>query len=361
MRRSASPCSRKRGTHGREEPLPTDVLDPSAAAGRRRRFRAGVRLGHSQRSPRQGVPPQARPRVVLGAQAARSTRRSSSAATSTSRTSTSRTSTCRDDGLARDATAATRRKIEAAGLTIMGGGTITLKNDPAQIRSAFEYARAGGFPLIVAAPEPAALDAIEAAIKEFDIKVGIHNHGPEDKFFPAPQDAYKLLKGRDPRFGLCMDIGHATRAGVDPVKATVRVPRPAARRPRQGPQDQDGQGQPVRGGQGGARHPRALPRAAEDRATRGTSGSSTRSTRRRRRSGSGSRSPICGACWTPCPRPCPESRSPCGSPGSAGGPHPDRPRTSRSCRRTAGRARRGRTRSRAAAGPRRGDLHRCRR
>jgi sugar phosphate isomerase/epimerase len=113
---------------------------------------------------------------------------------------------------------ATRKKIEAAGLQIMGGGTITLKNDAAQVRSAFEYARAGGFPLIVAAPEPAAFDAIEAAIKEFDIKVGVHNHGPEDKLFPAPQDAYKLLKGRDPRFGLCMDIGHTTRAGVDPVK-----------------------------------------------------------------------------------------------------------------------------------------------
>lgn len=119
-----------------------------------------------------------------------------------------------------EAIKATRAKIEAAGLTIMGGGTITLKNDAAQIRKAFEYARLGGFPLIVAAPEPAALDAIERAIEEFDIKVGIHNHGPEDKNFPAPQDAYKLLKGRDPRFGLCMDVGHATRAGVDPV-ATV--------------------------------------------------------------------------------------------------------------------------------------------
>lgn len=119
-----------------------------------------------------------------------------------------------------EATAATRRKIEAAGMTIMGGGNITLKNDPAQIRKAFEYARSGGFPLIVCAPEPAALDAIEAMVREFDIKVGIHNHGPEDKFYPAPQDAYRLLKGRDPRMGLCMDIGHTTRAGVDPV-ATV--------------------------------------------------------------------------------------------------------------------------------------------
>lgn len=117
-----------------------------------------------------------------------------------------------------EALAATRKKIEAAGLAIMGGGTITLKNDAAQVRKAFEYAKAGGFPLMVVAPEPAAFDVIEKMIQEFGIKVAIHNHGPEDKSFPAPQDAMKLLRGRDPRFGLCMDIGHATRAGADPVK-----------------------------------------------------------------------------------------------------------------------------------------------
>jgi sugar phosphate isomerase/epimerase len=119
-----------------------------------------------------------------------------------------------------EALAAARQKVEAAGLTIMGGGTITLKNDAAQVRAAFEYAKRAGFPLIVVAPEPAAFDLIEKAIGEFGVKVAIHNHGPEDKAFPAPQDAYKLLRGRDPRFGLCMDIGHAARAGVDPV-ATV--------------------------------------------------------------------------------------------------------------------------------------------
>jgi sugar phosphate isomerase/epimerase len=100
----------------------------------------------------------------------------------------------------------------------MGGGTITLKNDPAQVRKAFQYAKDAGFPLMVVAPEPEAFDVIEAMIREFDVRVAIHNHGPEDKFFPAPQDAMKRLTGRDPRFGLCMDIGHATRAGVDPVK-----------------------------------------------------------------------------------------------------------------------------------------------
>jgi sugar phosphate isomerase/epimerase len=120
-----------------------------------------------------------------------------------------------------EATAAGAKKVRDAGLTIMGGGTITLKNDPAQVRKAFEYAKSAGFPLIVAAPEPDSLDIVEKMIGEFGIKVAIHNHGPEDKFFPAPQDAMKRLQGRDPRFGLCMDVGHATRAGVDPVKAVV--------------------------------------------------------------------------------------------------------------------------------------------
>ncbi len=117
-----------------------------------------------------------------------------------------------------EALKAARAKVEAAGLTIMGGGTITLKNDEAQLRKAFTYAKGAGFPLMVVAPEPAAFDLIEKMIREFDIRVAIHNHGPEDKFFPAPQDAMKLLGGRDKRFGLCMDIGHSARAGVDIVK-----------------------------------------------------------------------------------------------------------------------------------------------
>ncbi len=113
-----------------------------------------------------------------------------------------------------------RRKVEAAGLQIMGGGTITLKNDAAQVRKAFEYARDAGFPLMVVAPEPAAFDIIEKNIQEFGIKVAIHNHGPEDSLgFHTPQDAYKHLKGRDKRFGLCIDIGHTVRAGMEPVRA----------------------------------------------------------------------------------------------------------------------------------------------
>ena len=118
-----------------------------------------------------------------------------------------------------ETTRALRARIEAAGITIMGGGTITLPNDAAQIRKDFEYAKNAGFPLIFIAPEPAALDTIEQMAKEFDIRAAIHNHGPEDKHWPRPQDAYDAIKSRDQRLGLCIDVGHTTRTGTDPVQA----------------------------------------------------------------------------------------------------------------------------------------------
>lgn len=118
-----------------------------------------------------------------------------------------------------EATRALRAKIEAAGITIMGGGTIQLPNDPAQIKKDFEYAKNAGFPLIYVAPDPAALDTIEKLATTYDIKVAIHNHGPEDKHWPRPQDAYAAIRGRDARLGLCIDIGHTLRTGTDPVQA----------------------------------------------------------------------------------------------------------------------------------------------
>jgi sugar phosphate isomerase/epimerase len=122
-----------------------------------------------------------------------------------------------------DAIKAARAKTEAAGFTIMGGGTITMKNDEVAVRKDFEYARLAGMPLIVAAPSTDALDVVERLAKEFDIKVAIHNHGPEDKFFPSPYDVYKAVKGRDKRMGLCVDIGHTWRAGTDPTKAVLEL------------------------------------------------------------------------------------------------------------------------------------------
>jgi sugar phosphate isomerase/epimerase len=118
-----------------------------------------------------------------------------------------------------EATRALRAKIEAAGITIMGGGTITIPNNAAQIEKEFVYAKNAGFPLIYVDPEPAALDTIERLAKSYDIRVAIHNHGPEDKRWPRPQDAYAAIRSRDKRLGLCIDVGHTTRTGTDAVQA----------------------------------------------------------------------------------------------------------------------------------------------
>jgi sugar phosphate isomerase/epimerase len=132
--------------------------------------------------------------------------------------------TLKDVHLARtdppETTRALRKKIEAAGITVMGGGTLTWKdNDEGEIRKDFEYAKNGGFPLMVCSPAPETLDTLEKLVKEYDIKIAIHNHGPEDKWYPAPKDALAKLEKRDPRMGICMDIGHATRANADIVQS----------------------------------------------------------------------------------------------------------------------------------------------
>ena len=114
--------------------------------------------------------------------------------------------------------AAGRAEIEQAGLQIVGGGTITLKkDDDADIRRHFEYAKNCGMPLMVIAPTPETVPRIERFIKEYDIKAAIHNHGPEDEYFPTPRDALEVVRELDPRFGLCIDVGHTARTGVDVV------------------------------------------------------------------------------------------------------------------------------------------------
>jgi sugar phosphate isomerase/epimerase len=118
-----------------------------------------------------------------------------------------------------EVTRALSAKIKAAGIHIAGGGTITLPNDPVQIKKDFEYAKNAGFPMIFISPDPAALDTIEQMVKTYDIKVAIHNHGPEDKWWPRPQDAYAAIRSRDRRMGLCIDVGHTTRTGMNPAQA----------------------------------------------------------------------------------------------------------------------------------------------
>ena len=115
-----------------------------------------------------------------------------------------------------------RRKIEAAGLVLLGGGVITIPPQEDEIRAIFEYAKGAGMPTIVCSPVPAGLDLVEKMAIAYDIRVAIHNHGPGDKYYPLPFDAWRMVEKRDRRMGLCIDVGHTVRIGGDPIAAIKR-------------------------------------------------------------------------------------------------------------------------------------------
>ncbi|MGA7753906.1 MAG: sugar phosphate isomerase/epimerase [Candidatus Sulfotelmatobacter sp.] len=113
----------------------------------------------------------------------------------------------------------------AAGIRLHAAGAIYFaKDEDADIRSKFEYCKRAGISVIVAGdPTPATLPRMEKFVKEYDIRIAIHNHGPEDKVWPSPLDVLKAVKGMDPRIGCCIDVGHTVRAGTDVVQAIHEV------------------------------------------------------------------------------------------------------------------------------------------
>ncbi len=101
------------------------------------------------------------------------------------------------------------------GITLYGGGVISMKTKE-QADQAFEYAKAAGFEMIIGVPAHELLKYVEGKVKEYDIKVAIHNHGPGDKLYPSAESGYEKIKDLDKRIGLCVDIGHSKRIDRDP-------------------------------------------------------------------------------------------------------------------------------------------------
>jgi len=117
--------------------------------------------------------------------------------------------------------AITLKEYAAAGIKLHAAGAIYFRSgEDADIRSKFEYCKRAGISVIVAGdPTPETLPRIEKFVKEYDIRIAIHNHGPEDKLWPSPLDVLKSIKNTDSRIGCCIDVGHTVRAGTDVVKA----------------------------------------------------------------------------------------------------------------------------------------------
>jgi sugar phosphate isomerase/epimerase len=112
-------------------------------------------------------------------------------------------------------------EYSAAGIKLHAAGAIYFsKDEDDDIHAKFEYCKRAGINVIVAGdPAPATLPRVEKFVKQYDIRIAIHNHGPEDKIFPSPLDVLKAVGKMDERIGCCIDVGHCVRAGTDVVQA----------------------------------------------------------------------------------------------------------------------------------------------
>ena len=109
------------------------------------------------------------------------------------------------------------QKVREGGIDLYGAGVIYMKSENA-VNQAFSYARAAGLRVIIGVPNPELLPLVEQRVKETDIKLAIHNHGPGDEVYPSPDSVFEKIQDLDRRIGLCIDIGHTFRIGEDPVE-----------------------------------------------------------------------------------------------------------------------------------------------
>ena len=125
--------------------------------------------------------------------------------------------------------AAFKEKLAAHDVVGYAVGPIYMK-DVEAVDKAFAYAQRVGVDLIVGVPgvwgdeKPRydVLDRVEQKVKETGIRYAIHLHGPDMPLYPDATSIWNDVKDRDPRLGICLDIGHDLRAGADPVKDLKR-------------------------------------------------------------------------------------------------------------------------------------------
>jgi len=114
------------------------------------------------------------------------------------------------------AIAAQRKLADDLGLVLSAHSVNRFTKDAAANRKVFAYAKALGVPILGADPDPDSFVSLDELVKEFDIKIAIHNHGPRHRYNKVV-DVLRAIEGRDVRIGALADLGHFIRSGEQPV------------------------------------------------------------------------------------------------------------------------------------------------
>jgi sugar phosphate isomerase/epimerase len=114
-----------------------------------------------------------------------------------------------------------KEKLAARKVTAVNYGVVGIPKDEAEARKIFEFAKTLGL-YAITTESVDAIDTIEKLVKEYDIKVGFHDH-PKQPNNPSykmwdPEYVLSVVKDRDERIGSCADTGHWVRSGLKPVE-----------------------------------------------------------------------------------------------------------------------------------------------
>jgi inosose dehydratase len=115
------------------------------------------------------------------------------------------------------AIAAMNTKLANLGLSISAHGVNRFTKDAAKNRKIFEFAKAAGIRTLSADPDPDSFSSLDELVKEFDIRVAIHNHGPTHRYNKVI-DVLDAIERHDTRIGACADLGHFIRSGERPTE-----------------------------------------------------------------------------------------------------------------------------------------------
>ena len=117
----------------------------------------------------------------------------------------------------RAAIKAMRDKVARLGLTISAYGVSRFTKDAAANRKIFAFAKEAGIGILGADPDPDSFASLDDLVKEFDIRIAIHNHGPTHRYNKAI-DVLTAIEKHDDRIGACADLGHFLRSGEKPTE-----------------------------------------------------------------------------------------------------------------------------------------------
>lgn len=113
-----------------------------------------------------------------------------------------------------------KKEIEDVGLEMKsmyaGGKT---KEEWEQL---FKAGQQLGLEFLVGEPAPELWDAIDEMAAQYEMKMAIHQHAKGKSIFWHPDSVLGAIEGHD-TFGVCGDLGHWVRSGLDPVECLKRL------------------------------------------------------------------------------------------------------------------------------------------